>query len=93
MKEHDFLQFEEDDAGKKGLDGKQVFVTKRINGKVTHNKANNVENEIGSVLGNDEIIIGLNRVPEPNRKEQENKTSNSPLFLLYNCSYNSSIII
>ena len=37
-KEDNFLQFEEDDASKTSMNGKQVFLAKRINGKTTHNK-------------------------------------------------------
>ena len=45
MKKEDILQFEEDDTSKMGINGKQVFFTKRINGKTTHNKIADEENE------------------------------------------------
>lgn len=45
MKKEDFLQFEPDDASKMGINGKQVFFTKRINGKTTHNKLSEEEIE------------------------------------------------
>ncbi len=38
MDKKEILQFEEDDASRMGVNGKQVFFTKRINGKTTHNK-------------------------------------------------------
>ena len=38
MKDKDILKLEEDDESKMGINGKQVFFTKRINGKTTHNK-------------------------------------------------------
>ncbi len=43
MDKNNILQFEPDDASKIGVNGKQVFFTKRINGKVTRNKE--IENE------------------------------------------------
>ena len=41
MKEKEILQFEEDDTSELGMNGKQVFFTKRINGQTTRNKAVN----------------------------------------------------
>lgn len=38
MDKNSILQFEADDTSKTGINGKQVFFTKRINGKVTRNK-------------------------------------------------------
>lgn len=38
MEKNNILQFEVDDASKTGINGKQVFLAKRINGKVTRNK-------------------------------------------------------
>ncbi len=46
MKENDVLYFEEDDASELGINGKQVFMTKRINGKTSRNKASNKENKV-----------------------------------------------
>ena len=81
-KEKDYLQFEEDDTGKISENGKHVFVTKRINGKVTHNKEVQSEKVISKVLNNEEIIIGLNKNTEANKnienkKYNNKKTSNS----------------
>ena len=76
MDKKDFLQFEKDDTSKTSVDGKQVFVTKRINGKITHNKEPHKEKEIGQVLNNDEIIIGLNRIPDKNQNGKENNQIN-----------------
>lgn len=44
MEKKEILYFEADDASKMGLNGKQVFFTKRINGKTTHNKLSDEEN-------------------------------------------------
>ena len=38
MKKDDILQFDVDDTSEVGINGKQVFFTKRINGQTTHNK-------------------------------------------------------
>ena len=38
MDKKHILQFEADDTSKMGINGKQVFFAKRINGKVTRNK-------------------------------------------------------
>ena len=38
MDKNNILQFEEDDTSKTGINGKQVFFAKRINGKTIHNK-------------------------------------------------------
>lgn len=38
MDKKQILQFEADDTSKMGINGKQVFFAKRINGKITHNK-------------------------------------------------------
>ena len=77
MDKKDFLQFEEDDTGKTSINGKHVFVTKRINGKVTHNKEAQPEKEIGKVLNSEEIVIGLNRNASAKSKEDDNKSLNN----------------
>lgn len=71
MKEKDVLYFEEDDASQLGINGKQVFFTKRINGETQRNKIDD-ENE-KNILSqnekeNEEIIINLTR-PYTNKKE------------------------
>ena len=76
MDKKDFLQFEEDDTSKASANGKQVFVTKRINGKVTHNKEEQKERTIGNILNNEEIIIGLNRVSDNNQNEKQDNQEN-----------------
>ena len=38
MDKKQILQFEADDTSKMGINGKQVFFAKKINGKITHNK-------------------------------------------------------
>ena len=45
MDKNNILQFEADDTSKTGINGKQVFFTKRINGKTTHNKLSEEEIE------------------------------------------------
>lgn len=75
MKEKDVLYFEEDDASQLGVNGKQVFFTKRINGKTQRNKIDD-ENETNILSQNkkekenenEEIIINLTRNYN-NRKE------------------------
>ena len=93
MKEKDVLYFEEDDASQLGINGKQVFFTKRINGETQRNKIDD-ENE-KNILSrnekeNEEIIINLtrnytnkkeiNRAPNKNIKKRtipKNKKSNN----------------
>ena len=48
MEKNNILQFEADDTSKTGINGKQVFFTKRINGKVTRNKE--IEHESRRIL-------------------------------------------
>lgn len=56
MEKKEILYFESDDASELGMNGKQVFFTKRINGKTTHNKIpNQEENELKQ---NDEEQVG-----------------------------------
>ena len=43
MDSKEILQLEADDASKKGINGKQVFFAKRINGKITHHKSEQQE--------------------------------------------------
>lgn len=45
MDKKEILQFEEDDTSQLGMNGKQVFFTKRINGKTTHNKQESEESK------------------------------------------------
>ena len=81
MDKNNILQFEPDDASKTGMNGKQVFFTKRINGKVTRNKEIEndsryiSENEVNNDKNNDELFIELKNVkikPEPNPQNQQN---------------------
>ena len=81
MDKNNILQFEPDDASKTGMNGKQVFFTKRINGKVTRNKEIEndsryiSENEVNNDKNNDELFIELKNVkikPEPNPQSRQN---------------------
>ncbi len=85
------LYFEEDDASNLSENGKHVFLTKRINGKTTHNKLQEERKKI--IEDNkkedydlyEDIIIGVNNASFLEKQEQEkkrtksskNKTSNS----------------
>lgn len=76
MKEKGILYFEEDDASQLGTNGKQVFVTKRINGKTAHNKLTeeNVKQlKSEKEIDDNEIIIGLNRFYIPDELVIETK--------------------
>ncbi len=80
MDKKEFLYFEEDDTSKVGVNGKQVFVAKRINGKVTRNKEENEDgnkNNLNNIksIPEEEIIIGINN--SPYKKKNINKSSNS----------------
>ena len=54
MDKKEILYFEEDDASTVGNDGKQIFVAKRINGKVTHNKMEDVDGERKNILSKED---------------------------------------
>lgn len=56
MEKNNILQFEVDDASKTGINGKQVFFAKRINGKVTRNK---------------EIEYDSKHIPEKEQNDEE----------------------
>lgn len=76
MKKEDYLYFEKDDASQMGINGKQVFVAKRINGKSSHNKKN--KESIGikgekTGLDDNEIIIGINKSYD--KKVEETKVN------------------
>ncbi len=82
MKKEDILQFEADDASKMGINGKQVFFTKRINGKTVHNKIGDeeIQNTIPLTEKNENITEELyvefktNKYQEP--KENTNNKTN-----------------
>ena len=65
MDKKQILQFEADDTSKMGINGKQVFFAKKINGKITHNKE--VEKESKVIQNqqpekNDELYIELKNI-------------------------------
>lgn len=81
MDKNNILQFEPDDASKTGMNGKQVFFTKRINGKVTRNKeiasdSRHISgNEVNKDKKDDELFIEFKNVkikPEPNPQSRQN---------------------
>ena len=89
MEKNNILQFEADDTSKTGVNGKQVFLTKRINGKVTRNKevANDSryipENEVKKDNKDDELFIELKNVkikPEQNPQNQQKNKKNNKNF-------------
>ena len=83
MDKKDILQFEADDTSKMGVNGKQVFVTKRINGKTMHYKTIDEENQ--KIINqknkfdeenNDELFIEFKNLKfkeEPNKKQSSTK--------------------
>ena len=89
MDKKNILQFEADDASKTGINGKQVFFTKRINGKVTRNKEIEYESkfipekeqnddeelfiEFKNVKVNPEIIPQKKNTPKKNSNNKKNK--------------------
>ena len=89
MDKKEILYFEEDDAGTSGANGKQVFVAKRINGKTTHNKIEDIENKDSikikdikekmkkDKVENNEISIEIENFQIPDVKEKNNKTQKS----------------
>ncbi len=74
MDKKDILYFEEDDASRLGNDGKQVFVAKRINGEITHNKViNGKKNELYNNSNKDEELFIEFKTPY-HPKEHKPKT-------------------
>ena len=79
MKEKEVLYLEEDDTSQLGANGKQVFVTKRINGKTSHNKSNNeksgrqLKNKQEEELADNEILIDIDKLYFPDKPEIKNK--------------------
>lgn len=77
MDKNNILQFEADDTSKTGMNGKQVFFTKRINGKVTRNKEIEHENKFAQnkKKNDDELFIEFKNVRvNQERNPQKNNT-------------------
>ena len=87
MDKNNILQFEADDTSKTGINGKQVFFAKRINGKVTRNKE--IERESKFIPNknqndDDELFIEFKNVKfnpktAPQKKVTPNKNNNSKI--------------
>jgi len=85
-KNNNILQFEADDTSKTGINGKQVFFAKRINGKVTRNKEIEKKSRyIQEKEPNDEeelfiefknVKVNPQNIP-PQKQETKNKSSNN----------------
>ena len=77
MDKNNILQFEADDTSKTGMNGKQVFFTKRINGKVTRNKEIEHENKFAQnkEKNDDELFIEFKnvRVNQERNPQKKNK--------------------
>ena len=82
MDKKEILQFEIDDASEMSANGKQVFFTKRINGKTTHNKLesqdnisflNNNQNKKEEFDDDDDLFIDLKKMQQ---RSAENKRKN-----------------
>ncbi len=84
MDKNNILQFEADDTSKTGMNGKQVFFTKRINGKVTRNKEIEHENKFAQnkEKNDDELFIEfknvrVNQERNPQKKNTPKKNNNN----------------
>lgn len=84
MDKNNILQFEADDTSKTGMNGKQVFFTKRINGKVTRNKEIEHENKFAQnkKKNDDELFIEfknvrVNQERNPQKKNTPKKNNNN----------------
>ena len=78
MDKKQILQFEADDTSKMGINGKQVFFAKKINGKITHNKEVEENSKIiqnQKPEKNEEIYIEFKniKVKDNNTNVNENK--------------------
>ena len=87
MDKNNILQFEADDTSKTGINGKQVFFAKRINGKVTRNKEIERESKFipnKNQKDDDELFIEFKNVKfnpktTPQKKVTPNKNNNSKI--------------
>ena len=87
MDKNNILQFEADDTSKTGINGKQVFFAKRINGKVTRNKEIERESKFTpnkNQNDDDELFIEFKNVKfnpktTPQKKVTPNKNNNSKI--------------
>ena len=84
MDKNNILQVEADDTSKTGMNGKQVFFTKRINGKVTRNKEIEHENKFAQnkKKNDDELFIEfknvrVNQERNPQKKNTPKKNNNN----------------
>ena len=84
MDKNNILHFEADDTSKTGMNGKQVFFTKRINGKVTRNKEIEHENKFAQnkEKNDDELFIEfknvrVNQERNPQKKNTPKKNNNN----------------
>ena len=86
MDKNNILQFEADDTSKTGINGKQVFFAKRINGKVTRNKEIEKQSlNISNMQKNndDELFIEFKNIKvnpqnNPQNKQAPTKKENKP---------------
>lgn len=84
MDNKNILQFEADDTSKTGINGKQVFFAKRINGKVTRNKEIEKKSlNISNMQNNndDNLFIEFNNIkinPQNNAQNNIQGTKKSP---------------
>lgn len=85
MDKNNILQFEADDTSKTGINGKQVFFAKRINGKVTRNKEIEHENRFipNKEQNDDEELfiefknVKVNQEITPQKKNTPKKNNNN----------------
>ena len=75
MDKNNILQFEADDTSKTGINGKQVFFAKRINGKVTRNKE--IEKQSRHIpekkKNDDELFIEFKNIKVNTQNNLQNK--------------------
>lgn len=79
MDKEEILQIEDDDTSKTGMNGKQVYVTKRINGKVTHHKVvkeEKIEEEQGENKQQEDLFVEFHTYkPQPKENPRKKKTT------------------
>ena len=78
MDKNNILKFETDDTSKTGINGKQVFFAKRINGKVTRNKE--IEKESKNIPekkqdDEDELFIEFKNIKVNNKNVPQKKST------------------
>ena len=88
MEEKEALKFEADDMSELSINGKQVFFTKRINGKTTHNKVENTRKNpqtLKNNLDDEDLFVEFKTnvvIPKEDKKTKKRKKHRKGLKII-----------